>query len=131
MNSPEIHIIKVWHETLNNGDAGRLVALSHPNAELGGPRGAGYGANLLHKWVDRAGIRLELQRIFHRTDTAIVEQEAEWSSADAGQVTGSQMVASVFMVRDGQVISVIRYPDLAKALNAAGLDESHEVLNNS
>jgi hypothetical protein len=35
-------------------------------------------------------------------------------------------VASVFVVSDGLVASVVRYPDVAEALRAANLDESHE-----
>ena len=42
---------------------------------------------------------------------------------DPGNV---QSVASVFVVSDGLVTSVVRYPDLASALRAANLDESRE-----
>jgi hypothetical protein len=35
-------------------------------------------------------------------------------------------VASVFVVREGLVTSVLRYSDLATALRAADFDESHE-----
>ncbi len=52
-----------------------------------------------------------------------MEQQAEWRSADTGEVTGSQTVASIFVVRDGRIASVVRYDDLAGALNAANLDE--------
>ena len=122
----EILIVEAWHEALNAGDVDRLVALSHPDIEVGGPRGTGRGAQLLREWVDRANIRLNPRRVFHRADTVVVEQEAEWSSADPGQVTGSQAVSSVFVVRDGQIMCVVRYPDLADALRAVNLDESYE-----
>jgi hypothetical protein len=44
-----------------------------------------------------------------------------------GETSGRQTVASVFVVRDGLVVSVARYPGLADALRAAGIDGSHEV----
>lgn len=122
----EVRVVEAWHEALNVGDVDRLVTLSHPDIEVGGPRGTGRGARLLREWVDRADIRLDSRRVFHRMDTVVVEQEAQWSSADTGQVTGSQIVASVFVIRDGQITRVVRYPDLIGALLAANLDGSYE-----
>ena len=122
----KIGVVEAWHEALNAGDVDRLVALSHPDVEVGGPRGTGRGAQLLREWVDRANIRLVPRRIFHQADTIIVEQEAEWSSAGTEQVAGSQVVSS-FVVRDDQIVRVVRYPDLAEALRAASLDESYEI----
>ena len=126
MTAPELRAIKAWHEALNSGDADRVVALSQPNVEVGGPRGAGLGAGLLRKWIGRANIRLEPRRVFHKVDTVVVEQRAEWRSADAGQATGSQTVASLFVVQENQIAKVLRYDDLASALSAANLDESNE-----
>ena len=51
----------------------------------------------------------------------VVEQKAQWCSADTGQATGSRTMASVFIVRDGWVMRVVRYPDLANAVHAARL----------
>jgi ketosteroid isomerase-like protein len=126
MTASEVGIVVAWHEALNGGAVDDLVALSHPDVEVGGPRGTGHGVQLLRDWVDRAGIHLEPRRIFHRADTVVVEQKAEWRSADTGEVTGSQTVGSVFVVRDEQIARVLRYDDLAYALSAANLDESHE-----
>ena len=81
---------------------------------------------LLREWVDRANIRLKPRRVFHHADTVVVEQWAEWRSADTGQVTGGQSVSCVFVVRDDRVARIMRYPDLADALSVTGLDESHE-----
>ena len=122
----EIFVVEAWHEALNAGDVDHLVALSHPDVEVGGPRGTGRGAQLLRKWVDRANVRLAPRRVFHQADTVVVEQEAEWNSANTGQVTG-QAVTSVFVVRDDQIVRVVRYPDLADALRAVNLDESYEI----
>ena len=125
----EIFIVEAWHEALNTDDVNRLVALSHPDVEVGGPRGSGRGTQLLCEWVDRAKVRLDPWRVFHQAHTVVVEQKAEWSSADTGQVTGSQVVASVFVVRDDQIVRVTRYPDLADALRAVNLDETYEILS--
>ncbi len=125
-SAPEVRVIEAWHEALNAGDADRLVALSHPDVVVGGPRRTGRGAQLLREWVDRANIRLKPRRVFHQAGTVVVEQEAEWRSAETGEATGGQPVGSVFVVRDGRIESVLRHDDLAGALGAAGLDETHE-----
>ncbi len=127
MISPEVRIVGAWHEALNTGDVDRLVALSLPDVEVGGPRGTGRGIQLLRQWVGRANIRLEPRRIFHRAATVLVEQEAEWRSVETGQVAGRQTVASLFIVCEDRIASMLRYDDLADALRAAGLDESHEI----
>lgn len=124
--APEIHAVTSWHEALNTGNMERLVELSQPDVEVGGPRGKGHGVQLLREWVDRANIRLEPGRIFHKAEKVVVEQEAEWRPMQAGEPTGTRTVASVFVVRDGLVASVVRYPGVAEALRAANLDESHE-----
>jgi ketosteroid isomerase-like protein len=121
--SLEIQTVIAWHDALNDGDVERLVALSHPDVEVGGPRGSAHGAQILREWVDRANIRLEPGRAFGDAGTVVVEQGAEWKSAEPG---GVQTVASVFVVSDGIVTSVVRYPDLTSALRAANLDASHE-----
>lgn len=130
MNAPELRIVEAWHEALNSGELDRLAELSHPEVEVGGPRGTGRGAQLLRDWVDSVNIRLEPRRVFHHADTVVVEQRAQWHSADAGRVISSQTVSSFFVVRDGRVNRVVRYPDIADALDAAHLDESHEKQSN-
>jgi ketosteroid isomerase-like protein len=131
MNSPtpagrtstEVQTVIAWHSALNSGDVERLIELSHPDVEVGGPRGKAHGTQFLREWVDRANINLEPGRISHEADTVVVEQEAEWVSAEPGT---RQTVASVFLVQDGLVTSVVRYPGLAEALRAAKLDEARE-----
>ena len=122
-NGSETQTVAAWHEALNSGDVERLIGLSHPDIEVGGPRGSGHGAQILREWVDRANARLEPQRVFQRADTVVVEQGAEWQSVEP---IDRQRVASVFVVREGLVMSVLRYSDLATALRAADFDESHE-----
>jgi hypothetical protein len=127
MSTDEIAAVLAWHEALNAGETERLLALSSEDVEVGGPRGTGRGHALLREWVDRARIRLEVDRLFHRAGAVVVRQRARWDLPDAGPTAPAEPVASVFRVRDGLVAGVVRYPDLATALEAAGLDESDEV----
>jgi ketosteroid isomerase-like protein len=124
--SPEVQTVVAWHDALNDGDVERLVGLSHPDVGVGGPRGTSQGAHILREWVDRANIHLEPGRIFHEADTVVVEQAAAWTSAETGETTPAQIVASAFVVHDGVVTTVVRYPDLAEALMAVDLDQAQE-----
>jgi len=123
----EVRVVEAWHVALNEGYVGRLVGLSHPDVEIGGPRGIGRGVQLLREWVNRANVRLDPQRVFRRGSTVVVEQTGQWRSAESGEVIGSQTVASVFVVCDGLVTSLVRCDDLSQALKTAGLDQSDEI----
>jgi ketosteroid isomerase-like protein len=119
--SDEAAVVLAWHAALNDGDVERLLGLTTADVEVGGPRGVGHGAELLRDWVGRAGIRLVPGRLIQDGPTLVVEQDAEWRSADTGEVTGSQRLASIFTVTDGRVARTIRYPDVDSALEAAGI----------
>lgn len=125
--SGTVATVRGWHEALNAGDTDRLVTLSHPDVEMGGPRGTVGGAEVLRGWVARANVRLEPLRYFHEGETVVVEEAASWRSSETGEVIGEATVGSVFVVRDGLVAGVFRHDDLGAALDAAGLDGSHEV----
>jgi ketosteroid isomerase-like protein len=127
LTNSEYRVVEAWNEALNARDVERLVAMSCPDVEVGGPRGMGRGAGLLREWVTRANIRLEPRRVFHDGETVVVEGEAEWRSPETGEVIGAGTVGFVFVVRDGRVASIVRYDDLAGALSAAGLDEQREI----
>ena len=124
----KVRVVEAWHDALDAGDAERVVALSHPDVEVVGPRGRSSGARLIRDWVDRAGVSIAPLRVFHKADTVVVEQAAEWRSGESGEVIGSQTVASVFVVSSGRVASVARYDDLAEALDTAELEHSDEIL---
>jgi ketosteroid isomerase-like protein len=123
MPQSDVGIAGAWHEALNQGDVARLLSLSVPDVEVGGPRGSGSGAELLREWVARAAIQLEPQRTYGRNGTIVVVQLARWQASDGG-LGEPQPVATVFRVRDGRVASVIRFDDVLSALEAAGLDET-------
>ncbi len=127
MTASEVRLVAAWHEALNRGDAGGLVALSLDDIEVGGPRGGGRGVDLLREWVGRVGVRLEPGRVFHRGETVVVEQAATWHSADSALGGEPITVASLFEVVGVRVARVVRYPDLAAALAAVGLDATHEL----
>jgi ketosteroid isomerase-like protein len=127
LTASEVCVVAAWHEALNDGDVEGVAELSHPDVEVGGPRGSGRGAQLLRDWVLKASIHLEPRRIFHQGATVIVEQEAVWRSPDTGETTDRQTVASIFVVLDGLVTRVSRHPDLADALRAADLGGSREL----
>ena len=120
MTSAAVETVVAWHTALNESDVLRLLSLSTDDVEVGGPRGAGRGADLLRDWVARAGVHLDPRRIFCRADIVVIEQSARWPSAD-GHLADPQVVASIVHVTGGRVSSVIRHPDLAAALIGAGL----------
>jgi hypothetical protein len=126
VSRPPLETVRAWHEALNGGDAERLMALSHADIEVGGPRGVGRGSDLLLSWFERANVTVQPRRYFHDGGTVVVEELAEWRSAETGEPTGSAVVASIFEVEDGVVTSIVRRDDLADALRAAGLDAAPE-----
>jgi ketosteroid isomerase-like protein len=104
------------------------VALSSSDIEVAGPRGSGRGEKLLRDWFGRAGVRLEPLQTFSRdTDVVVVEQRATWAAPEGDTASPPRTVASVFSVADGRVTSVMRYADLASALEASGLSPSDRV----
>jgi hypothetical protein len=119
--SDQIALIQAWHDALNRGDTDALLALSHDDIEVGGPRGSGHGSALLRDWVARAGIRLQPRRWFAKDDALVVEQLATWRDPTTGQPTPPAGAASAFVVDAGRVRRVLRYETLDAALAAAGL----------
>jgi ketosteroid isomerase-like protein len=127
MTTSAIETVLAWHAALNLADVDWLLSLSTDDVEVGGPRGSGHSSELLRQWVARAKMHLKARRVFASGEVVVVDQAARWRGDD-GQLIDPQDVASVFRVRDGRVSSVIRYPDLATALQAAGLEVSQEQL---
>lgn len=121
MMTEPVKIVRAWHEALNQGDIEHLIALSSSDIEVSGPRGSGRGPELLRQWFDRAGIHMEHSRLYNQGETVVVEQAATWPAPESTGVAEPLSVASVFTVRDGHVTSVVRYSNLASALEAAGL----------
>ena len=127
MTGPDLDNVLAWHEALNAGDAERVASLSHPEVEVGGPRGSARGRQVLKDWVGRANIRLEPLRSFQRGGTVVVEEAATWRDAGTGEKVGEATVATVFALDRGMVAGIFRHDGLEEALQGAGLDRSDEI----
>lgn len=121
-------IVQAWQDAANTQDTARMQALSAPDIEVVGPRGSGFGRQLLAEWLGRAGLTLTPLRAFLRDNVVVVEQRGVWRDIDRGRVTGDKVLASAFQVDDqGQVSRFARFDTLREALDAAGLTERDEV----
>ncbi|MFN8476069.1 MAG: nuclear transport factor 2 family protein [Anaerolineae bacterium] len=121
-------IVDAWLEAVNSQDINRLVALSDPNTEIVGPRGSGYGHQVLRDWLSRAGLTLRTTRVFARGHTVVVAQHAVWRSVETGEMQGEADIASRFVVDSQRVAQFARYDSLDSALAETGLDQRDEIV---
>lgn len=119
-------VVNAWQQAVNLRDVPRLLELSAPNIEIVGPRGSGFGHQLLSDWVARAGLNLVTLRAFVQSETVILAQHGVWRSVESGEVMGEADLASQFIVSGGRVEKFVRYEGLDEALNKSGLRESDE-----
>lgn len=122
-----VQVVLAWHDALNREDGEEMLRLSDPNIEIVGPRGSGFGLELLRQWLHHARVHLLPRRRFAARDTVVVEERGIWVSPETGEVVGESDVASVFRVRQGRVAYCARFDTLAAALAHAELDETHLV----
>ena len=115
-----LDVVRAWHDAVNRGDADELVALSHEDIEIGGPRGTAAGRSTLRDWVGRAGIHLEPGRWFAGQGNIVVEQIATWRTPEGG-MTEPATIASSFRVDEELVSKMVRFTSLDEALSANGL----------
>ena len=72
----EVHVVEAWHAALNEGDMDRLVGLSHPDVEFGGPRGVGQACSCCESgWTGRTSAS---------TPDACSDAGARWSWSRPG-----------------------------------------------
>lgn len=121
-----VPLVQSWQAAANAQDADRLQALSDPNVEIVGPRGSGFGHQLLRDWLGRAGLTLTTRRVFARGDIVVLAQHGVWRSSETGEVVGERDLASRFRVADGRIAQFARCDRLDEALAAAGLQLSDE-----
>ena len=121
-----LDVVRDWHGAVNRGDADKLVALSHEDIEIGGPRGTAAGSSALRDWVGRAGIQLQPGRWFAFPGNVVVEQFATWRTSE-GTITEPATIASSFRVEDGKVNKMVRFESLEAALAANGLTVQDEI----
>ncbi len=120
-------LVQAWQDAANDQNIDRLVELSAPTIEIVGPRGSGYGHQLLRDWLGRAGLHLTTQRAFGRDNVVVVAQHGVWRSLETGAVTGERDLASRFQVDGQYIVQFARHDSLADALSAAGLHDSDEI----
>ena len=126
---PEVAaIVQDWQDAANRQDIDRLVELSDPQIEIVGPRGSGYGLQLLRDWLGRAGLTLDTQRIFVRDNVVVMAQHAVWRSVETGTVTGEADIASRFRVEGGRIGQYARFDSLAAALAGTNLCAEDELI---
>jgi hypothetical protein len=94
-----------------------MMGLVHPQIEIGGPRGTERGAQAMREWLGRAHVRLVPQRWFGYGNQLVVEELGEWRSLETGQVIGCKIVATVFSVDEGGLITrIVQHVALEAAL---------------
>ena len=120
-------LVQAWQGAANSQNIDRLIELSAPTIEIVGPRGSGYGHQLLRDWLSRAGLYLTTQRAFVRDNTVVVAQHGVWRSVETGAVTGERDLASRFQVDGQHIVQFARHDSLADALSEAGLHASDEI----
>jgi hypothetical protein len=118
-----VAVVQAWLDAANQRESERLIDLSAADIAIVGPRGTGYGHQLLREWIERAGLELTTERVFVRGGAVVVAQRGVWRSLETGEVRGEQQVASRFVVKDGRVALIARYDSLDEALAAAGVGE--------
>jgi hypothetical protein len=117
MSNSALSVVQKWHNALNSAQVDEMIALVHPQVEIGGPRGSARGSQVVREWFGRANVRLLPLRWFDGGNQIVVEELGEWLSPETGQVTGSQQVATVFQVNDeGLITRIVRHDALAAAL---------------
>jgi hypothetical protein len=120
-------LVQAWQGAANDQNIALLVELSASNIEVVGPRGSGYGHQLLRDWLSRAGLHLTTLRAFAHDNVVVIAQHGVWRSVETGAVTGERDIASRFQV-DGQlIVQFARYDSLEVALDEAGLHFSDEM----
>ncbi len=121
-------VVQQWHAALNTAQVDEMMTYVHPQVEIGGPRGTTRGAQVVREWFGRANLRLLPQRWFGLGDQIVVEEMGEWRSPETDQITGSQIVATVFRVDDdGLITRIVRHDNLLAALEDVCLTLEDEV----
>lgn len=126
MHEDSVAVVQAWQTAANIQDKGQLLALSDPGIEIVGPRGSGYGHQLLAAWLERAGLVLETRRTFARSEAVVMAQHGVWRSLDTGEPREEADLASSFRVAGGRVTRFSRHDALADALQQADLTEADE-----
>jgi hypothetical protein len=118
-------------DAANRRDGASLEALSHPQVEIVGPRGAGLMPRaVLFRVAAAGGFSAESRRWFcGGKGSVVVEQAAVWHDVASGVEQERRVVGSPFKVRDGLVARYVRHDaGAAEAVSAAGLDLNRDLV---
>lgn len=119
--------VQQWQDAASKPDIECLIELSDPNIEIVGPRGSGFGHQLLRDWIARAGLQMTSLRAFVRDSQVVIEQQAVWHSVETGEKLSESVIASSFRVADARVTQFARYDNLKTAFEKSGLSAADEV----
>ena len=118
--------VQAWQDAASKPDIERLIALSDSNIEIVGPRGSGFGHQLLRDWIARAGLQMTTLRAFVRDSLVVVEQQAIWHNVETGEKARESIIASQFVVENNRVKQFARYDNLETAFKQSGLSLADE-----
>ena len=78
----------------------------------------------MRTWTeDFAGWSIESERLFDASDNRVVALTHQWATGKESGVPVELRFGQVFELEDGRVIRARNFPDLAEALEAAGLSQ--------
>ena len=120
-------LVQAWQDAVNHKDVHRLLELSTPDIEVVGPRGSGYGNQLLLDWLKRAGLHLTTLRAFAHNNVVVVSQHGVWHNIGSGEVVSEADIASRFRIEGDRIAQFARYDTLDTALSDAGLSYNDEI----
>ena len=118
--------VQAWQDAASKPDIECLIELSDLNIEIVGPRGSGFGHQLLRDWIARAGLQMTTLRAFVRDSLVVVEQQAVWHNVETGEKVSESVIASQFRVENNRVKQFARYENLDTAFKQSGLSLADE-----
>jgi hypothetical protein len=117
-----IETADTWVDRLNAQDVEGVLEVSDPNIELIGPRGAGFGHDLLVQWMENTGVNLNTITRYANDHRVVYEQEAVWENQ------GGHVIVFTFMeVKDGKVTRLERFDNIDDAFSTSGLNEENKL----
>ncbi|MDN7243116.1 nuclear transport factor 2 family protein [Planococcus sp. N028] len=117
-----IETADAWVDKVNAQDVEGVLEVSDPNIELIGPRGAGFGHDLLVQWMENTGVRLHTITRYAKGPHVVYEQEAVWENQD-----GHVIVYTFMKIKDGKVVGLERFDNIDDAFSTSGLNEENKV----
>lgn len=117
-----IQTADAWVDKVNAQDVEGVLEVSDPNIELIGPRGAGFGHDLLVQWMENTGVRLHTITRYANDHCVVYEQEAVWENQD-----GHVIIYTFMEIKNGKVTRIERFDNSDDAFSTSGLSEEYKV----